>query len=316
MASEPAAEPAPTLQPEDRYVVGPGPDFRLVRTWQPPSVAKRRIWAGLLLLPGIVVAFPRIVLGDQGGAAGVLLWLVLYFLWVVPTDHLFVAPERIHGMRPVRKEVWVRPSERAGEPASIVIDGLEVGSALGAEVWVYGIQMLRPFGRTGSWYFTEYRLALVTGGSVQLLDHHRAPEVPRREAHVLLRGIGRPAPAIREKAIGREPWPLFDPAVALIAIPYPAMAAAIAAHGHLPSDAFVLGLGLCTLAARAAVTLQRFAVANGRLLDTRAFGKTFSGARPVVAPLRWLTPRAGRIVFWTTMAVLAGLTASMALGPR
>jgi hypothetical protein len=88
-------------------------------------------------------------------------------------------------------------------------------------------------------------------------------------------------------------------------------------HARLRADdAHFLALGLCTLAVRAAVTIERFARANGLLLDARAFAKTFPGAGPAVAPLRWLTPRTGRVVLWTTIAMLLGSVASLAVGPR
>jgi hypothetical protein len=314
LAPEPAAESAPALEPTDRYLVGPGPRLRLVQKWDPPSTAKRRILAAVLALPAWVIAFARMGPGEHWSGVQVLFWVLALFLWIgVPTDHLFVAPERISGMRRVMREVWVRPADRPGEPASIVVDGREAGSARDAEVWVYAVDKRRTTGRYSSSYVREYSLALLTNGTIHLLDHDRTPDAPRRAAQLLLRGLERPGAKVHEKLVGKEPWPFYALTPVLVVTPFVALSASSFLHPDLaPNDAHFLALGLCTLAVRAAVTLERFARANGQLLDTRAFAKTFPGARPAVQPLRWLTPRTGRVVLWTTIAMLLGSIASLA----
>ncbi len=314
MAPEPAAESAAALDPTDRYVVAPGPGLRLVQTWEPPSTTKRRILAAVLALPAWVIAFPWMggPLGEHSGAVQVLFWVLALVLWIgVPTDHLFVAPERISGMRRVMREVWVRPADRPGEPASIVVDGSEAGSARDAEVWVYAVDKLRTTGRYSSSYVREYSLALLTNGTIHLLDHDRTPDAPRRAAQVLLGGLERPGAKVRERPVGKEPWPFYALTPALVLTAF-APFVPVLFHPHLaPKDSHFLALGLCMLAVRAAVTIDRFARANGSLLDARAFAKTFPGARPAVPPLRWLTPRTGRVVLWTTIAMLLGSIASL-----
>jgi hypothetical protein len=104
----------------------------------------------------------------------------------------------------VMREVWLRPAERHGEPASIVVDGGEAGSARDAEVWIYTVDVLRPTGRYTSSYVRKYSLAVLTNGTIHLLDQDRAPDIPRREAQVLIRGLERRGATVHEKLVGRE----------------------------------------------------------------------------------------------------------------
>jgi hypothetical protein len=277
-----AAPEADALLPSDPVYAAPGDGLRLVRRHVRWSAWARWSVAAILVSLTYPVVFPNVESKDGEGA---LLWTLGMMVWCAPLSRLFAGPDRVSGMRHVRRELWIGPDPQTGSP-SIMVDGKTVGTARGTTVWLCEI-ISSPRG----YIFTYWSVSLLIGGTLYEVERTLDEAAMRRIATLLARALGTPSAVPQESAGGDPTNNNIDELASMASLFLPQIASCFVAAGRIgPHDPRVILVGALAMLARVSVGFWSLARIMTPPRAAKRFASRFPGATPA-CPMPWLMPR-------------------------
>jgi hypothetical protein len=277
------------------------------------STRKRRLLGSVFALGTLPYVFPDF------GSKRWLLGLVVMALVVIAAMKLpvlFIARDRLSGMRHALREVWIRPAAVAHARAEILVDGRVIGDTGRAEIWIYEIDTLLVGGdRVRQRRSKKFSLSLLVDGTIYEVERSLDDERIRRTAALLAGAAWGDASRVRAKHAGTILDEGKGMTLASLALAVPAAAKGLGTtylqlSPHDVRFAIIGGLALVVLAANGVL---RLAEAMSRQLDAAGFARSFPGARPA-RPIPWLTVRIGKRIALASCGLLCAAVATLALG--